>query len=44
MFTGKYGNINFIMKTTYYLTLPCEYNIARFPTLNRRELNATRKE
>ena len=41
IFTGKYGNINFKMKITYP-TSPCEYNTARFPTLNRRkELYAT---
>ena len=37
VFTGKYGNINFKMKITYYPTVPCEYHIARFPTLSRME-------
>ena len=36
IFTGKYGNIHFKMKMTYP-TLPCEYHIARFPTLSRME-------
>ena len=37
IFTGKYDYINFKMKITYYPTLPCDYNIARFPTLNKME-------
>ena len=37
IFTGKYGNINFKMKITYYPTLPWEYHIARFPKLSRLE-------
>ena len=37
IFTGKYGNIDFIMKITYYPTLPCEYHTARFPTFSGME-------
>ena len=36
IFTGKYGNINSKRKITYYPTLTCEYNLARFPKLSRR--------
>ena len=33
IFTGKYGNINFIMKITYYPTLPCEYHKSTIPNI-----------
>ena len=36
IFTGKYGNRNFRIKTAYYPTIPCEYHISTIPTFTRR--------
>ena len=36
IFTGKYGNINFKIKITYYPTLPCEYNNSMIPHIATR--------
>ena len=40
IFTGKYGNMNFIIKITYYATLPCEYHKSTSPNIDTEEGHA----
>ena len=40
IFTGKYGNMNFIIKITYHPTLPCENHISTSPDIYLEEGHA----
>ena len=40
IFTGKYGNMNFIIKITYYPTLSCEYYKSTSPNIYLEEGHA----
>ena len=42
IFIGKYRNNNFILKITYYPTLPCEYHKSMIPNIQLEEGHARR--
>ena len=43
IFTGKYGNMNFKIKITYYPTLPCEYHKSKSPNIYLEEGHACKE-
>ena len=44
IFKGKYGNMNSILKATYYPTLPCEYKKSTSPNTYLEEGHAWKDE